>query len=55
MIFCFIEVVMNRMLLTFTALLLAPLASLRATENNSVAHPANVLEAGEPAARQKPF
>jgi sugar phosphate isomerase/epimerase len=39
--------------LILSALLPAPLASLRATDNNSVAHPANVLEAGEPAARQR--
>ena len=44
---------MKHVLSLLAALLLAPLAALRATENNSVAHPANVLEAGEPAARQK--
>lgn len=39
--------------LPFLAALLAPLAALSATKSSSVAHPANALEAGEPAARQK--
>jgi len=39
--------------LPFLAALLAPLATLSATKSSSVAHPANALEAGEPATRQK--